>query len=285
MNFNSPLYQMAEAIDAFPPYVFKFKHDFKFDTWKHKVDQYLDDVDELTRANNLSDPEADGGTTSVHFNFNNLNAERFSWYGSEDYGKMHKYGLPSQWPELKEFYDHLDHMLGYIQVEWGSRAEWRRFVSENWINRHPKGAWTREHHHQNGAFATVAYLDLPPNSGFLEIKNPLENLKKGETIDGNYWTDERNWGQIECETGDVLVFPGWLSHRTQKNQTDNNRYVLSTNLQFATKVQEGTEIIPPAKREPVAPPWLVGKYEQQQREQKQKEETEASSVDSDIDKP
>ena len=28
----------------------------------------------------------------------------------------------------------------------------------------------------------------------------------------------------------VFVFPGWLTHKTELNPTDNPRYVLSTNL-------------------------------------------------------
>ncbi len=236
MDFQSELYQITDAIDAFPPYIFKFNHDFGFDKWKPKVDQYLDDVDELTRVNNLDDPEEGGGSTSIHFNYDNRDMQKFSWYGTnKKFGYIHKYGLPSQWKELEEFYEHLSLILDRIQAEWGSRPEWRRFCCENWINRHPKDAWTKEHHHQNAAFATVAYLELPPDSGFLEVRNPLEIYKKGETLDGSYWTQEKNWGQVECVTGDVLVFPGWLSHRTQKNLTDQNRYVLSSNFQFASK--------------------------------------------------
>lgn len=263
MNFKSELYHIAEAIDAFPPYVFKFRHDFKFNEWKPKVDQYLNDVDELTKANNLTDPEEGGGSTSVHFNFPNKNLKNFSWHGNEEeYGKTHLYGLPSQWPELQDFYDHLNNILHFIQIEWGSDPAWQRFCCENWINRHPKGAWTTEHHHQNAAFATVAYLDLPPGSGYLEVRNPLENLKKGETIAGNFWDQEKHWGQIECESNDVLVFPGWLSHRTQKNFTDNNRYVLSSNFQFLTK--NPNEIFARNDSKPPEPPadldFMSGSY-------------------------
>lgn len=262
LNFKSELYQVADAIDAFPPYIFKFQHDFKFNEWKHKVDQYLDDVDELTEFKNLNDPEEGGGTTSVHFNYNNTGSDKFSWYGNDkQYGKIHKYGLPSQWSELRDFYDHLDMMLGMVQTEWGSRPEWRRFCCENWINRHPKGAWTTEHHHQNAAFATVAYLELPPDSGFLEVRNPLENLKKGETLDGNYWGEEKHWGQVECVSGDVLIFPGWLSHRTQKNLTDNNRYVLSSNFQFLMKSPgEYSEEVDPQLMEEEPIDFMSGSY-------------------------
>ena len=101
-------------------------------------------------------------------------------------------------------------------------------VAESWINVHRKGGWTEAHHHQNACIAIAAYLEVPENSGNLLIENPLRPYKCSEPIAQN--STDLIWGTIEVETNDVLFFPGWLTHKTELNSTDNPRYVLSTNL-------------------------------------------------------
>ena len=38
------------------------------------------------------------------------------------------------------------------------------------------------------------------------------------------------WEPIEVKTNDVIFFPGWLRHKTEKNNSDENRYVMSANM-------------------------------------------------------
>ena len=50
--------------------------------------------------------------------------------------------------------------------------------------------------------------------------------------------EEFNWKKVEAKTGDVLIFPGWIKHRTQPNESDENRWVLTSNYistQIASK--------------------------------------------------
>ena len=94
---------------------------------------------------------------------------------------------------------------------------------------HPKGGWTGEHHHQNVMFATTGYLNKPTNSGNFMVRNPLEIFKKSEPTDTSYWNHKKYWAPIEVETGDILIFPGWLTHKTEVSRSEEKRYILSTN--------------------------------------------------------
>lgn len=38
------------------------------------------------------------------------------------------------------------------------------------------------------------------------------------------------WKELKVKTNDVLVFPGWLNHRTQPNTTDTERIVMTYNI-------------------------------------------------------
>ena len=211
---------LAVGVDAFPAYIYKFNFDFKWDSIKDKVEQYLKDTDELRKKYGLGDPEEDGGISSVHWNYSN---EEDSQYD------QHPFGLPQHWPEFEKYYEHMRLIQDLLCPEWGYNPEWQRPISQSWINVHPKGGWTGEHHHQNAIFATTAYLNKPRNSGHFMVRNPLENLKKAEPVDVSYWNDKKYWGTIEVETNDVLIFPGWLTHKTEVNESDEERYILSTN--------------------------------------------------------
>ena len=220
---------LAVGLDAFPAYIYKFNYDFKWDSGLgDKVEQYLNDTKELIKKNNLTDPEADGGVSSVHWNYSNSIASVASSNKGGDYGE-HPFGLPKDWPEFEDFYGYLNYILGLVCEEWGYNPNWDRKITESWMNVHPKGAWTTEHHHQNVMFATSAYIKKPNNSGNFLIRNPLEILKKSEPTDTSYWNHKKYWAPIEVETGDVLIFPGWLTHKTEVSRSEEKRYILSTN--------------------------------------------------------
>ena len=82
----------------------------------------------------------------------------------------------------------------------------------------------------SACIAIAGYLEVPKDSGNLLIENPLRPYKCSEPIGKDY----SYWGPIEVETNDVLFFPGWLTHKTESNSTDNPRYVLSTNVSVLT---------------------------------------------------
>jgi ectoine hydroxylase-related dioxygenase (phytanoyl-CoA dioxygenase family) len=75
--------------------------------------------------------------------------------------------------------------------------------------------------------AAAAYLNMPENGGYFECKDPLEDLKGFYYHDTNDWM----WKEIPVVSGDVLIFPGWLKHRTQPNNSDEERWVITTNFE------------------------------------------------------
>ena len=54
----------------------------------------------------------------------------------------------------------------------------RRQLDSSWLNVHPTGGYTEEHHHQNVQIAVSCYLDVPEGSGRFMVKNPLMEMKK-----------------------------------------------------------------------------------------------------------
>ena len=46
----------------------------------------------------------------------------------------------------------------------------------------------------------------------------------------NEYEENLKWKEIPTTSGDVIIFPGTLNHRTQINKSLEDRWVLTTNL-------------------------------------------------------
>ena len=107
---------------------------------------------------------------------------------------------PHNIDEFKRYYKLLTTMLN------------THFIGNSWVNVHYSGGKTIEHNHPNVDIIAAAYLHMPENGGYFEYE---ENLK---------------WKEIPTTSGDVIIFPGTLNHRTQINKSLEDRWVLTTNL-------------------------------------------------------
>tara|TARA_B100002019_G_C21110328_1_gene518064 strand:- start:85 stop:819 length:735 start_codon:yes stop_codon:yes gene_type:complete len=204
---------VMEGIDAFPAYIYRAKFGFNFDSMKDKIDRYLSCAQKIKEERNLSDPEEGNSTTGVHFN-----------YDTEE-----GWDVPHNWEEFNELFNFIEMVTPFLLDTWfGVQIPIPMSVGESWINVHRKGGSTSAHHHQNACISIVAYLNVPENSGRFLVDNPLRPYKCSEPLAPG--SEDRMWGPIEVESGDILFFPGWLTHKTEKSQTDEPRYVLSANL-------------------------------------------------------
>ena len=131
--------------------------------------------------------------------------------------------------EFKDFYKWLDDIAQHIILnEWGMYKGHTYKVSNSWVNLHGEGGVTEKHHHGPTTLTSAAYLNMPENGGFIEFRDPLE-YHKGFYIK-QYDDELYGWKSIPAVSGDVLLFPGYLRHRTQPNKNPNEkRWVLTSN--------------------------------------------------------
>lgn len=130
---------------------------------------------------------------------------------------------PHYWEETRDFINWLEQYNDEIWKSWGYPLFPRR-MGASWVNLHPTGGWTDEHVHKRVPQVVVLYIDQPENGGNLEIFDPMFHT----WVHG--YRDAGPWIEIPVKTGDVLSFPGWVYHRTQKNQSDRDRIVMSINV-------------------------------------------------------
>lgn len=197
-----------KSINPFP-IIHRCKYEFDFnEVLQGKVDGHLAAAKQRIDENGYDTHEKGGGTTSVVIN---------------------KIVPPHVWDEFEDFRPWLYERINRVWDMW-HLAPMTKHLSDSWINVHPPGAWTAAHHHQNVTVAIAAYLNVPKDSGRFMVKNPYATYKLGEPLDYNYYDQNMDWEYIEVKTGDVLFFPGWLTHKTEVNNGNKDRYVMSLNV-------------------------------------------------------
>ncbi len=132
---------------------------------------------------------------------------------------------PHTWIELKEFQCWLGGKINEIRKEYDFVINHSE-VSQSWVNRHLRTGETLEHSHNNSTFVVSCYIKCPPNSGNIEFKDPLEYHKHIYPV----IPELSFYKEVPCQTNDVIIFPGWLRHRTQPNLTDQERIVMTFNI-------------------------------------------------------
>jgi uncharacterized protein (TIGR02466 family) len=149
----------------------------------------------------------------------------------EDNGKSSIYNHQNQ-PHLnqafRKFYEWLSPiMLHVLTNEWGFVKEYEYIIGNSWVNVHGNAGLTKEHNHGPAAMVSTAYLQMPKDSGYIQFKDPLEYEK---SFQHHQSADDWEWKTIPAITGDVLLFPGWVRHRTEPSKTNEERWVLTSNV-------------------------------------------------------
>tara|TARA_B100002019_G_scaffold291757_1_gene312848 strand:- start:2906 stop:3550 length:645 start_codon:yes stop_codon:yes gene_type:complete len=185
-------------------YVFKSKSKIDFETVKPRVLAYLD----YANTQHQTSLEKDGGRSSVHLSVTDP---------------------PHAWDEFTPFREKMFEVCDEVWKEWKLQPCIKQ-VKGSWINEHPQGAWTDSHHHHGCHLVVSWYMKQPKNSGRLMIQNPLTPYKMSEPTDVLYDAMGMDWIPIDTEEGDFLVFPGWLKHKTETNNSSEMRYIMSVNI-------------------------------------------------------
>lgn len=99
-----------------------------------------------------------------------------------------------------------------------------------WAVINKKGNFNIEHIHANCHLSAAYYVKVPENSGNFRIFNP-NNISRNrfplisKTTDLNMLS-----ASLKVNEGELLIFPAYLPHAVGQNETDEDRIVVSFNL-------------------------------------------------------
>ena len=115
--------------------------------------------------------------------------------------------------------------------EYGWKYEPRKVnLTEMWAIINKKNNFNLEHTHPNNYLSAAYYVKAPDNCGSFKVTNP--NLISRERITASEKNTEfnQNIAQIKPKEGDLLLFPAYLPHSVGMNLSEEDRIVISFNI-------------------------------------------------------
>lgn len=107
-----------------------------------------------------------------------------------------------------------------IKENFGLDAE----IKDSWLNVNNPGGFNYEHNHA-GIISGCFYVHVPENSGDIVFHNPAV---RSECVPVVERYNER-YMYVTPESGDLLIFPPWLTHHVEPNMSQQNRITVSFN--------------------------------------------------------
>lgn len=106
---------------------------------------------------------------------------------------------------------------------------WNTRIDNMWGMISSPGGFNFKHTHPATDIAGVFYLKKPENSGDIVFENPDPVLEQKSFENEQYGLIKQ---KIECFEGDLLLFPPWVTHFVEINNSDQDRLAISFNLKF-----------------------------------------------------
>jgi len=101
----------------------------------------------------------------------------------------------------------------------------------SWININPRGSYNRMHQHSpyDGVFfSSVFYVKTPKNSGRIRFYDPRSFICS--SLDMNYYHNRNTMHWVDPKENTLIMFPSWLFHDVEPNNSDEERISISTNI-------------------------------------------------------
>ena len=133
-------------------------------------------------------------------------------------------------PEYKSL---LDELFIFMKEIW--KEEWldREPVLGNmWANINPPGGYNRPHVHPNTLFSGVYYIKTPPNCGKLVCGDPRPGIQTVLPVRIEGTPPKHLWREVHLEPqeGRIVIFPAWVWHCVEPNQSNDIRISVSFNF-------------------------------------------------------
>ena len=101
-----------------------------------------------------------------------------------------------------------------------------------WANINPPDGMNQPHVHPNSLFSGVYYVKSQPKSGRLKIYDPRPGIQYSMPIrkPGNPGQDLWREAYIDPIPGRIIMFPAWLWHSVEPNESNDIRISVSFNF-------------------------------------------------------
>lgn len=123
-------------------------------------------------------------------------------------------------------------ILSQAKIYWDHLKYSKRLtpkILNTWANITPPGGHWETHIHSPAPIAGAFYLNAKPGMGNIVFEHPLETLLACQPFE--FDLEPRHYDFVaESKTGKLILFPGWMKHRTQVNHSNEPRLVIGVNI-------------------------------------------------------
>ena len=133
-------------------------------------------------------------------------------------------------PQFKPLVDELFKMQHQVfKEEWLDKEP---VLGNMWANINYKGGYNRPHIHPNSLFSGVYYVHAQPNSGKLVCNDPRPGIQTNMPTRVKGQPPKHLWREchIDPKPGRIIMFPAWLWHCVEPNQSNDIRISVSFNF-------------------------------------------------------
>jgi len=101
-----------------------------------------------------------------------------------------------------------------------------------WANINPPGGMNRAHQHPNSLWSGVYYIKAPKNCGNLKIDDPrsVASMSRPKQKEGSVPARLYRETHYEPKAGRLIMFPAWLMHCVDPNESNDIRISVSFNF-------------------------------------------------------
>lgn len=109
----------------------------------------------------------------------------------------------------------------------GAQAQQRQFSLEGSINITDPQGYNRVHGHAQNLLSGCYYLNVPEHSGGIEFHEPRLGAKYSPLQPMGVFGSQAI--VLQPKAGQLILFPSWLEHAVQENQSNQSRYSIPIN--------------------------------------------------------
>ena len=133
-------------------------------------------------------------------------------------------------PQFKPLVDELFKMQHQVfKEEWLDREP---RLGNMWANINYQGGYNKPHIHPNSLFSGVYYVHAQPNSGKLICNDPRPGIQTVMPVRKSGQPPKHLWREthLDPKPGRIIMFPAWLWHSVEPNQSNDIRISVSFNF-------------------------------------------------------
>jgi len=172
---------------------------------------------------------------------NNLLTQQIVNWSKVDEGvkktNMNGWHSPTTMNQKEEYAPLVRELYNMMHEVW--KEEWldrKPFLGNMWANINYSGGYNRPHIHPNSLFSGVYYVKTQNNCGNLVVNDPRPGIQTTmpSRVKGRPPKDLWREAHIAPYTGRIIMFPAWLWHCVENNNSNDVRISVSFNF-----IQEG----------------------------------------------